>query len=179
MIAAESTILVSPPVDFPAATKRYIASRTVRTPYTDLELDYIIGLYRDACKTGGVDIELALTQMVHETAALTSDWSQPPKRNPAGIGVTGGLDPVTGQPLGQHFESWLDAVQAHVGLLLAYRFAAGQGNDGQQRLIDHLLTFRSPPRAVGTTVGQMALKWAADTAYVSKLSAIAGAIAKA
>lgn len=178
MIAAESTILVSPPVDFPAATKRYIVARTVRTPYSDLEVDYIINLYREACKTGNVDIELALTQMVHETAALTSDWSQPPKRNPAGIGVTGALG-ADGQPLGQWFETWLDSVQAHVGLLLAYRFAAGQGNEGQQRLINHLLTFRSPPRAVGSTVGQMAAKWAADTAYVSKLSAIAAAIAKA
>lgn len=180
-LSPSDTILVAAPVDFAEATKKYVAFRNPRTPYSDAEVAYVVNLYRDACKTGGVDIELALSQMVHETAALTSDWSQPPKRNPAGIGVTGGLDPATGQPLGQWFDTWTDAVQSHVGLLLCYRFATNaEGSAGQQRLIRVYTSFRSsPPRGVASTVEEMAVKWAADPDYTKKLVAMSAAISKA
>lgn len=178
-LSPSDTILLTPPVDFPVATKRYIMGRATPTLYSSADVDYIILLYRDACTTGNVDPELALTQMVHETAALTSDWSQPPKRNPAGIGVTGAVD-AQGVPVGQSFATWLDAVQCHVGLLLCYRFAVGGGNAAQQRLVNLCLSYRpSAPRGVGTTITDMATKWAADGTYVDKLVALSAAIAKA
>lgn len=178
-LSASDTILLSAPIDFFAATKRYIMGRTTPTAYSSADVDYVINLYREACSTGGVDPELALSQMVHETAALTSDWSQVPKRNPAGIGVTGAVG-TDGQPVGQWFPSWLDAVQCHVGLLLCYRFAAGAGNEQQKRLINLCVSYRpGAPRGVGTTITDMAVKWAADSAYADKLVAVSAAISKA
>ena len=179
-LSDQGTILVSTPVDFFPAVRRFILVRSPRTPYSDTDVDYILSLYKDACLQGGVDLALALTQMVHETAALTSEWSQPPKRNPAGIGVTGGLDP-NGQPLGQWFPTWLDAVQAHVGLLLAYRFPAGEGTAAQKRLISVITGYRGTgiPRGVGSTINEMAIKWAADPEYADKLVSVSAAIEKA
>lgn len=178
-LSTSDTILVTPAIDFPEATKRYLKTRPTRTPYSDTDVDYIVRMYVESCMTGNVDVELALTQMVHETAALTSEWSQPPRRNPAGIGVTGAVD-TAGNPVGQFFPTWLDAVQAHVGLLLAYRFAAGGGNAAQKRLIDFLVSYRpGAPRGVGQTIAEMAVKWAADTTYADKLVAVSAAISKA
>lgn len=177
-LTPSDTILLSAPIDFFAATKRYIMGRTTPTTYSSTDVDYILTLYKEACITGGVDPELGLSQMVHETAALTSDWSQLPKRNPAGIGVTGAVG-TDGQPVGQIFPSWLDGVQCHVGLLLCYRFPAGSGNTQQQRLINLCLSYRpGAPRGVATTVTEMAAKWAADPAYADKLSAMSVAISK-
>lgn len=180
MLSEQGNILVSSPVDFFAATRRFILARSPKTPYSDVELDYILTLYKEACLQGGVDLSLALTQMVHETAALTSEWSQPPKRNPAGIGVTGGLA-ADGTPLGQFFPTWLDAVQAHVGLLLAYRFAAGSGDAAQKRLIAVITGYRGTgiPRGVATNITEMAVKWAADPAYATRLVTVSAAIEKA
>jgi hypothetical protein len=177
MLAAVSPLLVSPAVDFPAAARRYLKSKAkARDP---LQVDYIVSLYEDVCRSGEVDVEFALTQMTHETAALTSAWSADPKRNPAGIGVTGASNP-DGTPLGQWFETWADSVEAHVGLILAYRFLAGQGSPAQQRLINEILGLRpGVPRGIATTVGELAAKWAADPTYVDKLAAVNAAIAKA
>lgn len=179
MISPLDGILINPVADFPPATRRYLAARSPRTPYPDADLDFILRLYVETCLVSGVDIELALSQMVHETGALTSEWSQPPRRNPAGIGVTGAVD-AAGVPLGQWFATWLDAVQAHIGLLLCYRFPAGEGTDAQKRLIRHYTSFRpSPPRGVGTTVAEMAAVWAADPEYVNRLITVSAVIAKA
>lgn len=173
MISTNSTILVNT-VSVPDAAYRYILSRTPRTAYSDAEVASIIYMYRESCRTGSVDLLLALAQMCHETGALTSVWSQPPHRNPAGIGVTGAPG------VGQSFDSWIDAVQAHVGLLLAYRFPAGEGSDAQKRLINMLLSYRpSAPRGVAVTVGEMASRWAADSTYVTRLEAMAAAILRA
>lgn len=168
MIHSGTTLLVTPPVDFLAAARRYIKARTKQ--YTPAEVDYIISLYTDVCRAGEVDVELLITQMIHETAGLTSAWSSPTKRNPAGIGVTGATDPVTGEALGFVFDTWADAVEAHVGLILCYRFATGQGSPSQQKIInDYLLLRPSAPRNVATTLAQMAVKWAADPAYVTTM----------
>lgn len=181
MLSDQGTLLVTTPVDFFPAARRFILARAPRTLYTDLEVDYILTLYKEACLQGGVDLVLALTQMVHETAGLTSEWSQPPKRNPAGIGVTGALDPATGLPLGQFFPTWLDAAQAHIGLLLAYRFPSGEGTPAQKRLISVITGYRGTgiPRGVATTINEMAIKWAADPEYADKLVSVSAAIEKA
>lgn len=172
MIHAGTALTLSPPVDFLAATRRYIKARSKQ--YAASDVDFIVSLYSDVCAAGQVDVEFALTQMVHETGALTSDWSSPTKRNPAGIGVTG----VPGA--GLIFDSWADAVEAHIGLILCYRFPAGQGSPAQQRLIDEMLTHRpGAPRGVAKTVAELAVKWAADPEYVPKLVTINTAVAAA
>lgn len=175
-IDGTTTLVVGPPVDFLAAARRYIKTRA---KYPAAEVDYIISLYTDVCRAGAVDAEFAITQMVHETAALTSEWSLPPKRNPAGIGVTGALG-TNGEPLGVWFDTWSDAVEAHVGLILAYRYPAGQGNVAQQRLINEILGHgRTPPRGIAATIAELAVKWAADPAYVTSLIRVNAAIAAA
>lgn len=176
MLHAGTPLIVGPPLDFVNAARRYIKTRA---KYTAQEVDAIIFLYTDICRAGAVDAEFAITQMVHETAALSSDWSQPPKRNPAGIGVTGANGP-DGQPLGVWFDTWSDAVEAHIGLILAYRYPAGQGNVTQQRLINEILGHgRTPPRGIATNLGELAAKWAADPLYVDKMAAMYTAISKA
>lgn len=177
MIHASTTLLVGAPIDFLAAARRYLKARTQQ--WSAADVDYIIKLYEDVCRAGGVDAEFAITQMVHETDALRSAWSGPGKRNPAGIGVTGGVD-AAGEPLGVVFDTWSDAVEAHVGLILAYRYPAGQGNPAQQRLINEILGHgRTPPRGIATTVTQLAGRWATDPDYVTKLVTLNAAIAAA
>ncbi len=172
MISGGTTLVVGAPIDFLAATRRYVKARTKQ--YSAANVDYIVALYEDVCRSGGVDAEFALTQMVHETGALTSEWSSPSKRNPAGIGVTG----VPGA--GLIFDTWPDAVEAHVGLILCYRYPVGQGNPAQQRLIDEMLTHRpGAPRGVATNVAELAVKWAADPEYVTRLTTVNNAIAQA
>lgn len=172
MIGSATTLLVEPPVDFVAATRRYLKGRPNR-PYSAEDIDSITWLYAEVCRAGNVDLRFALSQMAHETAGLTSDWSQPPKRNPAGIGVTG----VAGA--GEQFDTWADAVQCHIGLILAYRFPAGSGSPSQQRLINMLLVRRpSAPRGIAITIGELAVRWAADPEYVNKLIAIEAILEK-
>jgi hypothetical protein len=179
MIDETSTLLVSN-IDFVAATKRSITSKSPRTPYVNSDIDAILWNYREVCRVSEVDIEFVLSQLCHETDFLRSEWSQPPKRNPAGIGVTGAV--VDGVAVGQSFDTWLDAIQCHVGLILCYRFSASASgiSAAQQRLINQCLTFRpGAPRGVGSTINDLAIKWAADTAYATRIVGVASAISKA
>jgi hypothetical protein len=93
-----------------------------RAGYDAPDRERIAWLYWDTCTVVGVDPLIAVAQMVHETVNLTSWWSQRPRRNPAGIGVTGQVKPghMTGVPEGVSFPGWSWAVRAHVGRLLMY-----------------------------------------------------------
>ena len=92
---------------------------------------------------------ILLAQLVHETGCLTSWWSQRPRRNPAGIGVTGQKrpeQPATGAwqfdeneqiwREGVAFPTWKDdAIPAHIGRMLAYALRDDQANAAQRELI--------------------------------------------
>jgi hypothetical protein len=152
--------------------------------YTSIERVRIAWLYWDVCGPVGVDPLIAVAQLVHETADLTSWWSQRPRRNPAGIGVTGGKDPKTGEPLGVHFPGWSWAVRAHVGRLLLYAGHRPQGALTGAR-VDALMTdavaVRNLPAGkygTGATVGTLAKAgWATDPDYAHKLVTVANRIA--
>ncbi len=162
MLNADSLILNSE--NYPLApVRRYILGRTERTPYSNVTVEALLWMYKEVCTASGVNLELVLTQVVHETGALTSYWSQVPRRNPAGIGVTG--EPGKGI----WFDSWTESVSAHVGRLLAYRFDVGQGTPYQQRLINTAVSYRPSPRNVGDTLADLATRWAADPDYVTKM----------
>jgi hypothetical protein len=111
--------------------------------------------------------------MVLETGNLTSRWSQPPRRNPAGIGVTG-------EPgVGISFPSWDAAVRAHVGRLLACAIAKGKGNAVQRALIKEALEVRPLPnnrRGCAPTLAGLAGTWAADKKYSGKIARLANEI---
>jgi len=155
---------------------RWFVARS--TNYTEYDIQQIVGAYRDWGTAAGVDWFLALAQCAHETGSLTSWWSQRPRRNPAGLGVTGRTLPGTpdappgpawawdGQQWreGLSFPSWAgEAIPAHLGRLLAYALPPGQGTPYQQALIDYALSLRPLPvrnRGAAPTITGLNGLWA-------------------
>jgi hypothetical protein len=166
--------------------------------YTPFDITAIIDAYRSYGDSVGLDWFLALAQMAHETGSLSSWWSQRPRRNPAGIGVTGamrdGLPDGTPGPApgpfwawneglkkwleGVSFPTWADdAVPAHLGRLLAYALSDDQANTVQQELIARALSYRSLPasyRGVAPTITGLNGRWAVPgTDYGQRIMALA------
>jgi hypothetical protein len=168
-----------PPIVGPATcTLEQAAALLLSVPrpgYTRLDISVIVGGYFDICARGGVDPCVIVAQMAHETGCLTSWWSQRPRRNPAGIGVTGrqaATKPKTGAWQKQNnvwlegcaFGGWVaESIPAHVGRLLAYALKPGDATPAQAALIETALAVRSlPAEYVGAapTVGGLAGRWA-------------------
>ncbi len=161
----------------------------------------IVDTYQRIGEQVGIDWFLAIAQMAHETGSLTSWWSQPPRRNLAGIGVTGasraGLPDGAPGPApgpawvwsdrlgrwleGVSFPSWAnDAVPAHLGRLLAYALPADKGDLTQQSLIAYALGYRSLPashRGSAPTIVGLNGRWAVPgTDYGQRIMALAEAM---
>jgi N-acetyl-anhydromuramyl-L-alanine amidase AmpD len=165
------TALVAPARATSAQAQKYLLGR--HHGYSDAKVREIVQLYFNVAIPGGLDPLIAVAQMSEETASLTSWWSQPPRRNPAGIGVTGEAG------VGLSFATWKDAVRAHVGRLLAYAVKEGHETPAQLVLIREALAVRpldSRYRGVAPTIRGLATRWAADPAYADKLSSVANAI---
>jgi hypothetical protein len=118
---------------------------------------------------------IAASQMIEETAHLSSFWSQPPRHNMAGIGVTG--EPGKGV----NFPSATEGVRAQIGRLLAYALKTGTETPGQLSLITEALSFRDLPddrRGVAPTLAGLAgpTRWAADPQYAEKISWLANQV---
>jgi hypothetical protein len=166
--------------------------------YTLDDITSIVATYQSFGAAVGLDWFLALAQLAHETGSLSSWWSQPPRRNPAGIGVTGaardGLPdgmpgPAPGPAWawndlskqwleGVSFATWAsDAVPAHLGRLLAYALRDDQANSTQQELIGWALLYRSLPashRGVAPTIIGLNGRWAVPgTSYGQRIMALA------
>jgi hypothetical protein len=173
-VTPRSALLASPRA--PRKTlERYMLARQ-HGSYRDDEVREIVGNYTAACKATGLDPLLVVAQMVLETGNLMSFWSQPPRRNPAGIGVTGAPG------AGLSFSNWDKAVAAHVGRLLAYALPAGTGTDAQQKLIAQALKVRPLPddrRGVAPTLKGLAGSWAMDPKYADKITRVATEIQQA
>jgi hypothetical protein len=140
--------------------------------YTDGDVKAIVGHYYAIAPAVGLDPLLVVAQMVEETGHLTSFWSQRPRRNPAGIGVTG-------KPgVGLSFPDWKTAAHAHTGRLLAYSLS-GSGTAAQSRLIEEALAFRPLPaskRGVAPTLAGLNGNWAQDPGYAKKIASVANQI---
>ena len=171
MLTANVSLVASPRSTQKTLERHMLARRHGK--YTDDDVRSIVKRYVTTCKAAGVDPLLVVTQLVLETGNLDSFWSQRPRRNPAGIGVTG-------EPgVGISFPSWDHAVRAHVGRLLAYTIPKGAGNDVQRKLIDEALHVRSLPdnrRGCAPTIQGLAGTWAADLKYADKLLRLANEI---
>ncbi len=148
--------------------------------YTDYDIGTIVDAYQQLGDSVGIDWFLALAQCAHETGSLTSWWSRRPRRNPAGIGVTGRTQ--SGSPdsppgaawawddtqqlwrEGVSFATWInDAIPAHLGRLLAYALRDDQANTAQQELINRALAYRPLPqnyRGVAPTIVGLNGRWA-------------------
>jgi flagellum-specific peptidoglycan hydrolase FlgJ len=144
--------------------------------YTSADVTVILGSYLALHRECGVDPLLAVAQMSLETAWLTSYWAARPRRNPAGIGVTG-------QPgAGVSFPSWQVSTRAHAGRLLAYALPQGTGTTVQRSLIAEALAWRplaDAKRGTGATLGGLARSWAADPQYAVKVARIANQLLNA
>jgi hypothetical protein len=141
--------------------------------YVDDDIRRVVALYYKTARTVGLDPLVVVAQMVLETGHLTSFWSQRPRRNMAGIGVTG-------EPgVGLSFATLPAAIRAHVGRILAYAIPAGAESLDQRRLIEEALAHRPLPtslRGAAPTLKGLAGTWAADTEYARKIARVANQI---
>lgn len=138
--------------------------------YTPVDVRTILEQYANLCAQTGLDLALAVAQMLHSTEWLTSWWAQRPRRNPAGLGVTG----KPGE--GLSFPAWEQSTVAHCGRLLAYALKDAQANDAQRSVIAQALAYRPLPdsyRGCATTLAGLGGTWSADVDYGSKVAAIA------
>ncbi len=137
-----------------------LLSRKPTPLYT--EHDFRTGIvlpYFEVCALTGVDPVVAIAQCVHETGNFTSWWSQRPRRNPAGLGVTGktrasrpeditqwAYDPVAKiWKHGLSFATWSSAVEAHVGRLVAYAVHGSDYTEAQRYYANLALAYRPLP----------------------------------
>jgi len=152
--------------------KQYLLARQ-HGAYSAADVETIVDHYYTTCAAVGLDPLLMVAQMTEETGHLTSFWSQRPRRNFAGIGVTG-------EPgVGLSFPGLKVAVHAHVGRLLAYALPKDTGNKAQVQLIEEALAFRPlPPNRFGCapTLAGLSGTYAADPDYAAKLAGVANDI---
>ena len=171
VVTSQSALLAAPRAPL-KTLERYMLSRQ-HGSYSDDDVREILRTYAATCKQAGLDPLLVVSQMVLETGNLMSFWSQPPRRNPAGIGVTGA------RGAGLSFSNWDKAARAHVGRLLAYALPKDAGTEAQRKLIDEALKVRPLPddrRGRAPKLKGLAGSWATDPKYADKITGIANEI---
>jgi hypothetical protein len=148
--------------------------------YDAAAISSIVYSYQYLGDLAGMDWFLAMAQMGHEADQMRSWWSQPPRNNPAGIGVTGATK--QGEPSnppgagwfwdertniwreGWAFDTWENhSIPAHLGRLLAYALTDAQANEMQRALIDYALSWRPLPssfRGIAPTITGLNGRWA-------------------
>jgi hypothetical protein len=183
-ISVESPIMADARGD-PARVIEAICSRPTGE-YTRRDIEHwIVPAYFQVCESVGVDPLIALAQMAHETGNLTSWWAARPRRNPAGLGVTGhkSVVPFAGNipaafngamwEAGISFPSWCQhGIPAHIGRLVAYAVPPEQYTEAQRALVEYALNCRPLESAIlGTAprLSDLAGLWAADPEYDHKL----------
>jgi N-acetylmuramoyl-L-alanine amidase len=170
-VTKNSKLLAAPRA--PASQVREFLLGKSHGGYTDDDVETIVDSYYATATAVGLDPLLVVAQMSEETAHLTSFWSQRPRRNFAGIGVTGE------DGVGNKFPSLTAGIRAHTGRLLAYVLPAGAGNPAQAALITEALHARDLPpdrRGIAPTLAGLSGKWATDKDYAAKVASVANQI---
>jgi N-acetylmuramoyl-L-alanine amidase len=181
--SSTSTATVSPSSTLMAAPRGTVAQVTAyllarpHGAYSQAEVQAIAADYFTVAGPLGMDPLIAASQMIEETAHLSSFWSQPPRHNMAGIGVTG--EPGKGVS----FPSATEGVRAQIGRLLAYALKPGTETPDQRNLIKEALSFRDLPddrRGVAPTLAGLAgpRRWAADPQYADKIAWLANQVTR-
>ena len=190
--SADSPILCTSVQGTPEQCSRYMLVRA-HGEYNEVDIaSVIVPAYFSVCASVGMEPVMLLAQMIHETGCLTSWWSQRPRRNPAGIGVTGrtsSTQPSAGAwalrdgvwAEGVSFPSWKDdSIAAHAGRLLAYALPDQLTSDAQRSMIARALSYRALPanfRGVAPIWRGLNGRWAVPGAtYADKIAEIANAM---
>lgn len=172
----------------------YITSRTPKAAYSVSDLSiHILPAYWRLGEITGVDPCIAIAQAIHETANFSSWWVLRPRRNPAGIGVTGQTSKQSPHPedvkkwafdqpaalwrMGVSFDTWQASALAHMGRLCAYATKPAERSKEQQQIVEQALMMRSLPLSLqGSAPVLFGLngKWAyPGTTYAQRIAVIA------
>ena len=125
------------------------------TTYNSNDWRTILRGYDKVCIAANINPYILVAQMAKETDWGRSWWAQRPRRNPAGIGVTGETSQEKSVnedawsfdsnrnlwKKGYSFRSWEIASSAHAGHMLAYMYTDDELTEAQQVLV------ASDPRA--------------------------------
>lgn len=185
-----STLIGYTPLDIEKVVKHF---QNLGGSYTLNDYRKILLAYDSAAKQGNINPYIAVAQMAKETNWGRSFWSQRPRRNPAGIGVTGESSKEE-KPKdtwafdsseniwkkGYSFPSWEISAQAHIGHLLAYAYINSDLNDDQAYLvaIDPRAKFiPATIRGKVKTLKDLDGKWAVPgTGYGKSIATLANAL---
>jgi hypothetical protein len=203
MVPQQTVTVNSPIIAMPRVTQdkasNFILSRSPKPAYSTSDVhNLIVPAYFAIAAQSGVDPCIALAQAIHESANFSSWWVQIPRRNPAGLGVTGETSVNAPHPedvnawaykpetklyyKGLVFETWQLAALAHIGRLLAYATTPSGRTAVQQQVVAQALAFRPLPLALqGTAPTLLGLngKWAVPgTTYGQSIATIATAMLK-
>lgn len=192
-VTADTPLFHHAPRATPEQCVRFLLKRA-HGEYTAYDIaQIIVPAYYELCARTGLDPVLLIAQMIHETGCLSEWWAARPRRNPAGIGVTGQERPekpawgvwqwdarVGLWKEGLAFPTWREhAIPAHVGRVLAYALTDDQATSEQRALIDTALAYRPLDRYRGEapTVRGFNGRWAVPGhTYADKLAEFANAI---
>lgn len=180
------TTLIAPARATADQAAHFLVQRGLRG-YTVTDVHTIATRYWSEATAVGLDPLLVFAQMVLETDGLRSWWAQRPRRNPAGIGVTGEeratmppdversqwAQTAQGWAKGLSFPSWEQSIPAHIGRVLAYALRDDQATPAQQARIAAALALRPLPaqyRGCAPTLRGLSSTWAADAAYAEKIA---------
>jgi hypothetical protein len=163
--------------------------------YKDYDIATIVSHYIEVGQGAQIDPLFLISQMCHECGYLSSWWSQRPRRNPAGIGVTGRTSTKIDRPgqdwiwnaerrlwvQGYTFNTWRDSALAHYGHLLGYMLTDVQLDTDSRKSITacdpRLSAIPKSSRGVAKCLRDLNGRWAVPgTTYATRICAIATAI---
>lgn len=152
-LSLADSLIVAPAMGTPELAAKYLTLRKTDPSYSAADHKIIATYYYNYGEAVGINPLMAFAQMIHETGGLTSWWSLRPRRNPAGIGVTGEtsrsrIRPPSGPGLdwqaddisklwkkGFAFTDWQLAVKAHLGHLIVYAVNPGMQSPTQRAMV--------------------------------------------
>jgi hypothetical protein len=175
----------SPLLAAPHASALTFSARN--TNYDQVAVDTITQAYWAQARAVGLDPILCFAQCLHETGNLNSWWCARPRRNPAGIGVTGETSteprpaPFWAQRneglwvKGFSFPTWVhDAIPAHLGRLLGYALKPGDMSATQWQCYSKAMEIKPLPTAIlgcAPTLRGLGGTWAVPgTAYAQAVA---------
>jgi hypothetical protein len=188
------TPILGPTMGNPEQAAAFLTKHGSDPSYTPNDHKIIAHAYWSEAALVGINPVMVFAQMLHETGYLTSWWSMRPRRNPAGIGVTGETSRTKIKPGGDWqmddrsklwkkgcaFANWQDAVDAHLGHLILYAVVPSERTDAQKKMVTRdprAPIFPIQYRGIAPTWIELNGRYAVPgTTYAQKIFEIANAI---